>query len=210
MSDPIENVGRWIDALPEGALITSADLTHLVSRGRASRVLARLARHGQLMRAARGVYIAVTSSRFGPAPPPIEKVIHLLERKTGQVIVRHGAAAANALGLTTQVPIQQIYLTDGPTRTLTIGKQVIQIRHASKWMLARGDSLAGDIVRALVWLGPERVAESIATLAGRISGEVWQAILDADDRVPAWILAAIQKGAPEINVSSISSVNINK
>lgn len=111
--NPTEVVSRWIDAQPEGALIRSLDLEHLVSRNLASRALASLVRRGRLMRVARGMYVAVTASRFGRVPPPVDKVVQSLSRITGHAIVRHGAASANALGLTTQVPVRQIYITDG-------------------------------------------------------------------------------------------------
>lgn len=138
MPNPTEAISHnhWIDAQPEGALLRSLDLEGLVNREQASRELARLARRGQLMRVARGMYVTVTASRFGPVPPPVSKVVvQSLARITGHSIVRHGAAAANALGLTTQVPVRQIYLTDGRARTLNFGKQVIDIRRAPKWML---------------------------------------------------------------------------
>lgn len=130
MAKQTEIVSRWIDAQPEGALLRSLDLEHLVNRDQASRQLVRLARHGRLRRVARGMYVAVTASRFGPVPPPADKLVQSLARITGHAIVRHGAAAASALGLTTQVPVRQIYLTDGRARTLNLGKQVIEIRRA--------------------------------------------------------------------------------
>ncbi|MGE3296369.1 MAG: DUF6088 family protein [Porticoccaceae bacterium] len=113
MSNPTEIVSRWIDAQPEGVLIRSLDLEHLVNRDQAARQLSRLATRGRLMRVARGMYVAMTATRFGPVPPPVDKMVQSLARITGHPIVRHGAAAANALGLTTQVPVRQIYLTDG-------------------------------------------------------------------------------------------------
>ena len=75
-------------------------------------------------------YVAVKNSRLGPVSPPVNKIVDSLASITGHAIVRHGAVAANALGLTTQVPVRQIYLTDGRARTLNLGKQVIEIRHA--------------------------------------------------------------------------------
>src|SRR5690606_28896781 len=108
MAKQTEIVSRWIDAQPEGALLRSLDLEHLVNRDQASLQLVRLARHGRLRRVARGMYVAVTASRFGPVPPPADKLVQSLARITGHAIVRHGAAAASALGLTTQVPVRQI------------------------------------------------------------------------------------------------------
>ena len=47
-----------------------------------------------------------------------------------------GAAAANALGLTTQVPVRSVYLTSGRSRTMILGKQVIELQHAPRWQFA--------------------------------------------------------------------------
>jgi len=203
MSNPTEIVSRWIDAQPEGTLIRPRDLEHLVHRDQASRQLARSARHGRLMRVARGVYVAVTASRFGPVPPPIDKVVQSLATITGRAVVRHGAAAANALGLTTQVPVRQVYLTDGRARRLSLGKQIIEIRHAPKWMLVLGDSPAGDIVRALEWLGPDLAEQAVGKLVGRIGQDDWRRMLGIRHRLPAWMATAIQKGVADISASSV-------
>jgi hypothetical protein len=194
MLNPTEAISHWIDAQPEGVLIRSLDLERLVNRNQASRDLARLARRGQLMRVARGMYVAVTASRFGPVPPPVDKVVQSLARITGHAIVRHGVAAANALGLTMQVPVRQIYLTDGRGRTLNFGKQVIEIRRAPRWMLELGDSTGGDVVRALEWLGPDLAEQAVAKLAGRIWQDDWGAVLEARAHLPTWIVVAIQNG----------------
>lgn len=148
------------------------------------------------MRVARGLYVTVTISRFGPVPPPVDKMIQSLADITGHTIVRHGAAAANALGLTTQVPVRQIYLTDGRARTLNLGKQVIKICRAPKWMLVLGDSLAGDVVRALEWLGPDLAEHAVGKLAGRIGLDHWNTVLEARTHLPPWMVEAVQNGVP--------------
>ena len=81
MSNPTEIVSRWIDAQPEGALIRSPDLEHLVNRDQASRQLARLARQGRLMRVARGAYLAVRASRDD----------HMLWAKSNKAALKSGA-----------------------------------------------------------------------------------------------------------------------
>ena len=166
---------------------------HLVNRDQASPALAGLVRRGRLMRVTRGMYVTVTASRFGPVPPPVSKVVQSIARITGHSIVRHGAAAANALGLTTQVPVRQIYLTDGGARTFNFDKQVIEIRRAPKWMLMLGDSTAGDVVRALEWLGPELAGQAIDKLAGHIGQDDWNAMLENRKHLPTWMTTAIQK-----------------
>lgn len=89
MSHPTEIVCRWVDAQPEGILIRGQNLAHLVKRNQASHQLARLAKHGRLLRMARGVYVAVTASRFGPVPLPVDKVVQSLATIAGRTDDRH-------------------------------------------------------------------------------------------------------------------------
>lgn len=200
MSRQTEIILRWIGSLPEGALIRSRDLEHLANRTQASRELTGLAKMGRLMRVARGMYVAVTASRFGPVPPPVDKVIQSLSQITGHAIVRHGAAAANALGLTTQVPVRQLFLTDGPAQKLYLGKQVIEVRRAPGWMLVLGDNLASDVIRALEWLGPDLAEQAIIKLAGRIGRDEWLAMLGVQSHLPSWLATTIRHGAMSASV----------
>ena len=110
MPNPTEIICHWIDAQPEGALIRTLDLEHLVDRNKASRALARLARRGRLMRMARGMHVA------------------------------------------------------------------------------------GDVVRALEWLGPDLAEQAIGKLGGRIGQDDWAAMLEAKIHLPAWMVVAIQNG----------------
>lgn len=135
MTNPAEIVSLWINAQLEGVLIRGQDVAHLVNRDQAARLLSRLARSGRMMHVARGMYLAMTASRFGPVAPPVDKMVQSLAWITGHPIVRPSGAAANTLGLTTQIPVRQIYLTDGRARTLNLGKQIIEIRRGPKWML---------------------------------------------------------------------------
>ena len=107
---------------PEGTLLCPSALLHLGSRAAIDQALLRLARKGQLIRVCQGVYVQPIETRFGSRPPAAERVIEALANLWGETIVPSGGAAANSLGLTTQVPVRSIYLTSGPNRNLTLGR----------------------------------------------------------------------------------------
>lgn len=115
--------------LPEGTPIAAKELLHLGNRAAVDQALSRLVRRGSLMRAGRGVYIRPVESRFGTRPPEVSKVVEAIAAQRGESVAPHGAAAANELGLTTQVPVREVYLTSGPSRNLKLGAQVIELRH---------------------------------------------------------------------------------
>lgn len=120
--------------MPAGTPLVAKELLHLGNRAAVDQVLSRLVRRGTLLRAGRGIYVLPVESRFGTRAPSAVKMIEGLANQRGETIVSHGAAAANALGLTPQVSIREAYLTTGRTRTLTLGRSEIVVKQAPRWM----------------------------------------------------------------------------
>lgn len=134
---------RYAAAQPEGTPVTAKALLHLSSRAAIYRALSSLAMRGQLLRACRGLYVRPISSRFGTRPPEPLRVVEAFAAYTGETIVPSEASAANQLGLTTQVPMRQIYLTSGRSRRFMLGKQIVELQHAPSWKLALPGRPAG-------------------------------------------------------------------
>lgn len=150
------------------------------------------------MRVCQGVYVRPTQTQFGPCPPSIEKVIESLSSMWGETIVPCGGALANALGLTTQVPVRSVYLTSGRRRNLNFGKLVVELRHAPRWQLVAPYRPAGDAVRALAWLGPEEIKDNLEALEGRLSPEDLDELATARAVMPAWIAEPISAAVASV------------
>ena len=172
---------------PEGSLLCPNALLHLGNRDAVDQALSRLARTGRLSRVCQGVYVRPVETRFGPRPPSIDKVIESLAALWGETIVPCGGAAANALGLTTQVPVRSVYLTSGPNRKLKLGGGTVHLRHAPRWQLVAPHRAAGDAVRALAWLGPWEVEESLGLIGRKLSAEDVDELAASRATMPAWI-----------------------
>ena len=173
--------------LPEGALLHPKALLHLGSRAAIDQALSRLARSGRLLRVCQGVYVPPIETRFGSRPPAIDKVVSSLSTLWGETIVPCGGAEANALGLTTQVPVRSVYLTSGPSRRLKFGELTVELRHAPRWQLVAPHRPAGDAVRALAWLGPEGVAANLEIVERRLSRDDIDELAETRAVMPAWI-----------------------
>ncbi len=109
-------------SLTEGGVLSPKEFLHLGSRAAVDQALYRLTKEGKLLRVMRGTYVTPVSSRFGTRAPAPDKVVQALAAQSGEVVTPHGASAANALGLTQQVPIREVYLTSGRTRKLKLGR----------------------------------------------------------------------------------------
>ena len=172
---------------PEGMLLCPSALLHLGGRAAVDQALSRLARKGELMRIYQGVYVRPVQTRFGPRPPALEKVLASLSALWGETIVPCGGMAANALGLTTQVPIRSVYLTSGPNRKLRLGELVVEFRHAPRWQMTAPHRPAGEAVRALAWLGPKEVVAGLGAIARKLSAEDIRELAASRAVMPAWM-----------------------
>lgn len=190
-----EQIMERVRTLPEGAPIRARLLLDLGARAAVNRTLSRLARAGRLLRASRGLYLCPVTGRFGARAPAVDKVVRAIAGQRGEIVASHGATAANALGLTTQVPVRLIYLTDGPSRRLQIGAQTVELRHAPGWQLRLADQAAGQALRALAWLGPEKAAPALEILKARSGPAAFADLVAAAPRRPNWLARAVRRAA---------------
>lgn len=182
---------EWAVARPEGAIICAKALLRFGTRAAVDQALSRLAREEKLVRASRGTYLLPVEGKFGKRPPEPTKVVEALARTEGERIVPSGAAAANALGLTTQVPVRAIYVTAGRSRRLQIGAQVVEIRHVPGWQVALAGRPAGEAIRALAWLGPMNAPVALRALKKQLPPADLEELISAGAIMPSWMAAAV-------------------
>ena len=139
------------------------------------------------MRVCQGVYVRPIQTRFGLRAPSIDKVLDSLSALWGETIVPCGGMAANALGLTTQVPVRQVHLTSGPNRKLKFGELTVELRHAPRWQLTAPHRPAGEAVRALAWLGPDEVEAGLSVIEQKLSAEDIRELAASRAVMPAWM-----------------------
>ena len=178
---------------PEGAPVGAKELLHLGRRATVDQALSRLARGGELMRAGRGLYVLPVQGRFGSRAPSVRKSLEALATRLGHRIASNGAVAANALGMTTQVPVRSVFLTSGPSRKLQLGRQEVELRHAPPWQLVLSDRKAGDAVRALAWLGPEKAGTAVEKIGQSLSPEERKELAGVGAQMPGWLAEPVSR-----------------
>jgi Family of unknown function (DUF6088) len=171
-----------------GGVFTPRDFLDVAARAAVDQALSRLAKGGKLRRLARGLYdFPKVHPKLGPLSPAPDDVAQALARETGSQVQIAGARAANALGLSTQVPAKSIYLTDGPSRRVVLGKRVVDLRHASPKHLIAPGSPAGTVVQALRHLGPVRATDVVHVAARRLSASDKKTLATSAVQAPAWM-----------------------
>ena len=128
------------------------------TRAAVDQALTRLTKEGVIKRVTRGTYMRPGSSKYvAQVLPSAVKMIKAIASHGKEIIEISGAQAAMQLGLSTQVPANQIFLTTGSSRILTLGKTKIFLRHQSPSKFVLAGTMAGQVLRALEYHGPREV-----------------------------------------------------
>lgn len=178
---------EYVEATPEATPIRADDLLHLGDRAAVARSLSRLVRSDRLLRICRGLYMRPIPTRFGLRAPRREKALAALSELWDETIVPNGGDAANWLGLTTQNTVRSVYLTSGPDRHLHFGAHRVELRHAPSWQLAAPHRTAGTVIRAVAWLGPNEVEESLDAVLPKLSVDDLSELVAARTAMPTWM-----------------------
>src|ERR1019366_9261082 len=161
-----------IERLGAGKAFSAKDFLDIGSRGTVDMALSGLTRRGTIRRIRRGLYDMpkVNPALGGKLSPDIDEAARAIARRQKLKIVPEGAWAANLLGLSTQVPSKIVYLSDGPTNEVLIGRRTIQFKHARPKALAGPEGKSALVVQALRHLGKENVGtREIETLRAELS-----------------------------------------
>ena len=193
MSQLAQSMLSHAQSLPEGDLLSPKEFLHLGSRAAIDQTLSRLAREGKLLRVGRGAYSLPIQGRFGARPPSTKSVVEAIEATSGETVVASGAAEANALGLTTQVPTREVYLTSGRSRRLKLGDREVELKHGNRWQMMLGKRPAGKAIRALIWLGPENAPKVMHVLRSKLPSREWEAMRQARAGLPSWMAKAVSE-----------------
>ena len=165
-------------------------------RDAVDQALLRLVARGKLMKITCGRYALPVCSRFGTRPPAPELVIARLNREGAQQLVSSGAAAANALGLTTQMPAVQTFLARTRSqKRYVFGKQQVTIRPAAAWNFLLSDRPAGQAIRALTWLGPDQASAAVPQLRAVLPPQEWEPLLTVSAELPQWLAELLSEQA---------------
>lgn len=184
-----------------GWCFTPMDFLDLGSRQAVDTALSRLAKSGRIRRLSRGLYDYPKShKRIGLLSPPPESVIEALTRRDRVQLQPTGAYAANLLGLSDQVPMKVVYLTNGPSRRVRIGNQEIILKTMAPRFMATAGRPSGTVIQALRHLGKAHVTiENIERLRKAFTATEKQQILKDLGLAPAWMHRWLRTIAAEGN-----------
>jgi hypothetical protein len=154
-----------------------------------SKALERLEKKGDISRVARGIYARLEKDPIlGPVKPGAEAIAKAIAKRDKARIVPTGIQALNALELSTQVPMNVVYLTDGASRRINLGKRKVIFKKVSPKNLAAIGEISSLVIQALKEIGKDNVTENEKQIILRHLKNENKYRLEHDIRLaPEWI-----------------------
>jgi hypothetical protein len=172
-----------------GSLFFVDDFVTFGSAKAVAKVLERLVDKGDLSRVARGIYARLeTDPVFGVLIPSTEAIAIAIAKRDKARIIPTGILALNALGLSTQVPMNVVYLTDGAARKIDLGKRKILFKKTAPKNLAAIGKISSLVIQALKVIGKDKVTETEKQIILKHLAKEESYRLEHDIRLaPEWI-----------------------
>ena len=170
-------------------VFTPEHFKDLGSRDAVASALKRYKQTGVIRQLARGLYLyPQTDAVFGELSPTADAIAGALAGRDALRLQPTGAYAANLLGLSEQVPMRIVYLTDGRSRKLQVGNRQIELRQTSPRNMATAGTISGLVIQALRFIGKEHVDdETIELLNGRLDDAARKQLAKDIRHAPGWI-----------------------
>lgn len=183
-----------------GYVFTPKDFLDLANHATVRQSLARFVEAGTIRRLLRGVYDYPAFSDFlkAPARPDPDAIARTIARAHGWTLLPAGETALNLLGLSTQVPAQWHYFSDGPSKRYEwSGGTIIFTRRANREIAGLSPKTV-LVVQALKSLGKDRVdIEVMERLRRKLDRKERSRAVEEARYVTAWVYEVIKRLAEE-------------
>ena len=189
-----------IKALPDDSVLFRSDYPEYHSEFVGS-TLVELTESGVLFKMAQGIYVKPRKSRFGLVLPSIEKIVQAIAMRDNAEVLPSGTTALNALGLSTQIPMNYSYLTSGSERTIKLANRQVVLKHGVPKNFCYKTRLIALLTQALRALKQENVGDSeLQIIRELITKETDKKNLAKDvDAMPGWMKRIIKPMLNKLN-----------
>ena len=195
MDNTVENkILIKIKKAKRGALFFGDNFSSFGSAETVRRTLNRLVDAGEIDRVSPGIFVRPQIDKiFGKITPKIEDIANAIARRDKAKIIPTGVYALNRLGISTQVPMKIVFLTDGSARKIKVGNYTISFIRTSPKNVAAIGKISRLAIQALKSIGKENINQKEIEQIQTVLLKEKKSFLEHDLRIaPAWIKEIIR------------------
>lgn len=153
-------IQKRIQKSKEGTLFFISDFAEHGNDVFISRLLSEFVSDGTLCRLANGIYYKPILTKFGILYPDVEQLAKAIADRDAAQILPTGSAALNMLGLSTQVPLNCVYLTSGSARKVVVGDKVLVFKRCIPKNFQYENEFLAILVQAMKALGQDGITQA--------------------------------------------------
>ena len=191
----MQEIRNRIEAAKIGSVFVASDFADITEAKRVSEYLARLSSDNTVKCVMRGVYYKPEYSMLLDeyiAPDP-NIVANAIARNYGWSIIPCGDTALNLLGLSTQVPVVWLYVSDGPYKQYAYGKTTIRYKHTTNKEISKIFPKTALVIQALKALGKDNIRnETVERIKAETTPDERKVMLTEAQYATAWIYEVIK------------------
>lgn len=199
MQSAFNKIRDKIVASDRGQLFFPDDFSAFGSSEAVRSALVRLCQSEVIIRVAQGIYYYPKIDEKwggGVIPPSIEEIANGIAKRDKVRIIPTGAYVLNILGLSTQVPANVVFVTDGSPRRVSIGKgKGILLKHTSEMRnFAYQSQMMMLVVTAMREIGEGNItSEQLAIINAHLEKVTLEDFQNDIQLAPIWVRKTLQK-----------------
>ena len=189
MSENTEIQIKKIKKARRGTLFFNESFLAIGQANTIRKALERLVKSGEIQRVAVGIYVRPEIDPvIGKVSPGIDAIVMAIAKRDKARIVPTGIYALNRLGLSTQVPMNVVYLTDGAPRKIQIAGRWVTLKKTTPKNVAAVGEISRLVIQALREIGKDKITEQEIEYLQQLLRKEKPTRLEHDfDLAPTWI-----------------------
>ncbi|MCQ2914758.1 MAG: type IV toxin-antitoxin system AbiEi family antitoxin domain-containing protein [Alphaproteobacteria bacterium] len=182
-------------------IFSATDFNLEYNRAEIDVALSTLEKEGKIRRLTRGIYDypKYNSLLECYVAPDLNKVAYAIANKYNWNICPNGETACNYLGLSTQMPGNYIFISNGPNKKIQIGNRILEFKHSTTRETNIRCKNALLVIQAIKSIGRNQMTEEIIyKLSSKFMPSEWKTIKISAKKVTYWIYDIICFIADEV------------
>lgn len=175
---------------------TASDFLDLARHDAIRKTLDRLEDCGEIRRVIRGVYDMPSFNKNFKMfePPKIDAIAYAIARQNNWYICPSGNYALNKLGLSTQVPAQYLFVSNGPYASYFIEGTQLIFKHTTNKEITSFSYITQLVIQAIKAIGREKIlSDDILHLKKILNSKDKKTLLSESRKTSIWIYEIIKK-----------------
>ena len=194
MTQSIENkVLEYLKHRQKGKMYFTNDFATLGTSESIRKSLSNLVKKDILIRLTQGIYLyPKIDKELGVLYPSVDDVCRAIAKRDKARIEPTGIFALHSLGLSTQIPVNVVYLTDGIPRKIKYRNRTIKLKKTAPKNLAMKGKVSSLVITALKQIGKENVSQEVEfQLTKALRKESVENVKHDAQLAPVWISKVI-------------------